>query len=190
MSEGPSGTSKFTVISSKLVGRAPQSHPAAVLHEHRDLRREADCFLLFIPQHPVKALPQHLHCQGKGDFCGISLSSVKSPASTPMQGKDQSVVQGVFGQGPVNRACCAPYLRTIPNYLSWKFLAAHISNPGLFSFPSLKRQSTLLDLASHNQGNQRSSPQLQLRLYIYFLFLPFLHCRVTCQNEEVVTQSV
>lgn len=129
------------------------------------------------------------NCQGKGDFSGISSSSVKFPASTPMQGKDQSVVQGVFGQGPVNRACSAPYLRTIPNYLSWKFLAAHVSNPGLFSFPSLKAESSLLDLASNNQGNKRCSSQLQLRLYIYFLFLPFLHCSVTCQNEEVVAQS-
>lgn len=90
---------------------------------------------------------------------------------------------------PSEQNSCVPHsiYEQGPSYLSWKFLAAHISNPDLFSFPSSMEESSLLDLTSNDHGKQTS--QLQSRLYIYFLFLPFLHCSVTCQNEEVVAQS-
>ena len=92
---------------------------------------------------------------------------------------------------PSEQNSCVPHgiYEQGPSYLSWKFLAAHISSPGLFSFPFLMGESSLLDLASHDQGNKHSSSRLWFRLYVYFLFLPFLHCSVTRQNEEIVAQS-
>lgn len=50
--------------------------------------------------------------------------------------------------------------------------------------------STLLDLPFHDLESKDPSSQSLLRLDVYFLFLPFLHCSVTGQNEEVVAQSV
>lgn len=172
-------------------------YTVAVLYEHYDLGREADCFLSFIPQRPVKAFPQHLPLPREiKTSLEISCGSVKSPASAPTQGKQtplpppQCYTRDIWTR-PSEQNSCVPHsiCEQGPSYLSWKFLAAHISNPALFSFPSLMGESSLLDLASHDRENNRSSSQLRFRLYIYFLFLPFLHCSVTCQNEEIVAQS-
>lgn len=54
----------------------------------------------------------------------------------------------------------------------------------------MSEESTVLDLPFHDLESKRPSSQSLLRLYVYFLFLPFLHCSVTRQNEEVVAQSV
>lgn len=75
-------------------------------------------------------------------------------------------------------------------YFTWKFLAAPISSPGLSSFPFLMDKSSQLDLVFHDQGKKRSRSQLWLRFYVDFLFLPFLHCSITCQDKEIVTEPV
>lgn len=75
-----------------------------------------------------------------------------------------------------------------PGYFTWKSLAAPISSPGLFSLPSLMDKSSQLDLVSHDQGKKHSSSQLGLRFYVDFLFLPFLHCSITCQDKEIITE--